>query len=67
MSRGIYSHELDDADFCWLINNFKANNPDHYAVELPGSPIVFLWIPITVEEEESTSYAVKTSEHELAE
>jgi hypothetical protein len=58
MVRGIYSHELDDVDFVWLINNFKENNPDHYTVEIPGSPIVLLWVPV----DQSDSVAVEQIE-----
>jgi hypothetical protein len=45
MARGIYSHEHDDTDFLWLINNYKSSNNSCFLVDIPGYPILLLPMP----------------------
>lgn len=40
MARPIYTHELIDSDFSWLLNTFKENNPNYICVEAAGLPVV---------------------------
>jgi hypothetical protein len=40
MARPIFSHELIDPDFSWLLSTFKENHPEYYAVEQGGLPVV---------------------------
>ena len=42
MGRAIYTHELADPDFSWLINSFQENNPEFIAVQTSGLPVVFV-------------------------
>lgn len=42
MGRPIYSYELEDPDFAWLISNFKENNPHSTIVETSCLPVVFI-------------------------
>ena len=42
MGRPIYTYELADPDFSWLISNFKENNPQHVSIESSNLPIVFI-------------------------
>jgi len=59
MCRGVYSHEKDDSDFAWLINNYKAMGNKSILIEIPGSPIVLITIP---ESEEITLSAMSQQE-----
>ena len=36
MARPIFTHELADADFSWLLSTFKENHPEYVAVEVGG-------------------------------
>lgn len=45
MSRGVYSHEQDDSDFAWLINNYKNSGKKCILIDIPGSPIVLISLP----------------------
>jgi hypothetical protein len=40
MARPIFTHELTDADFSWLLSTFKENHPEYIAVEAGGLPVV---------------------------
>jgi hypothetical protein len=51
MSRGVYSHEQDDSDFAWLINNYKTSGKKSILIDIPGSPIVLIAIPEAEESE----------------
>lgn len=42
MGRPVYSYELTDPDFSWLISNFRENNPGYCLVESSCLPIVFI-------------------------
>ncbi|MCO6430769.1 MAG: hypothetical protein J5J00_07900 [Deltaproteobacteria bacterium] len=55
MGRPIYSYELSDPDFSWLISNFRENHPDYSALESSSLPVVFISSERSVEEEESTA------------
>ena len=45
MARAIYTHELADPDFSWLIQNFRENNPSYGLIEISGVPLVLLEDP----------------------
>ncbi len=42
MARPIYPHELADADFSWLMNSFRENNPHCAVVESSCLPVVLI-------------------------
>lgn len=42
MARAVYTHDLQDPDFSWLISSFKENNPGYAFVEGSGVPLVFV-------------------------
>jgi hypothetical protein len=42
MGRPIYSHELEDNDFKWLINSFKERRPNYVCVEASCLPVVLI-------------------------
>ncbi len=41
MGRPLYTHELHDPDFAWLLSNFREMNPDFCSVEVALLPVVF--------------------------
>jgi hypothetical protein len=47
MSRGVYSHEQDDSDFAWLIDNYKNSGKKCILIDVPGTPIVLITLPDT--------------------
>jgi hypothetical protein len=49
MGRPIYSHELSDPDFSWLITSFQENNPNYSCVDSSCLPIVFISLSLTKE------------------
>ena len=51
MSRGVYSHEQDDSDFAWLINNYKNSGKKCILIDIPGYPIVMIAVPEAEETE----------------
>ena len=61
MGRPIYSHELGDPDFAWLISNYRDANPTFSLIDLSGLPVTFIKeqpvgtpdLPVT--DEESTT------------
>lgn len=42
MARPVYTHELSDPDFSWLISSFRDNNPCFTLIEIVGLPLVFI-------------------------
>lgn len=42
MVRPVYSHELTDPDFAWLITSFNEEFPGYILVDNPGSAVVFI-------------------------
>lgn len=42
MGRPIYSYELGDPDFSWLISNFQEHHPDYGVIEHSCLPVVFI-------------------------
>ena len=40
MGRPVYTSELSDPDFSWLINNFKERHPGYVCLEQSCLPIV---------------------------
>ena len=44
MVRPVYSHELTDPDFAWLITSFNEEFPGYILVDNPGSAVVFIKI-----------------------
>ena len=40
MARPIFTHELIDADFSWLLSTFKENHPEYFSVEVAGLPVM---------------------------
>jgi hypothetical protein len=42
MARPVYPYELHDPDFCWLIDNFRENNPQYIMYEDTCLPLVFI-------------------------
>ena len=42
MGRPLYTHELHDPDFAWLISNFREMNPDYTSVEVALLPVIFI-------------------------
>ena len=42
MARPIYPHELADADFSWLMNSFRENNPHCAVVESSCLPVILI-------------------------
>jgi hypothetical protein len=43
MARAVYSHELIDPDFAWLIASFTENNPSYSLIEMVGLPLVLVY------------------------
>ena len=52
MGRPVYSHELSDPDFSWLITSFQENNPQYNLVDSSCLPIVFIQISLSKEASE---------------
>lgn len=44
MGRAIFSYEMTDPDFSWLLTSFAENRPEFVAIDVPGLPIFFLRI-----------------------
>ena len=42
MGRPIFSYELEDPDFCWLVSKFQETNQDYAYVENGPLPVVFI-------------------------
>jgi hypothetical protein len=42
MARPIYSYEMEDPDFCWLISKYKENHPSCLSVEATCLPVVII-------------------------
>ena len=42
MVRPVYSHELTDPDFAWLLSTFAEEHPGYVVIENPGSPVVLI-------------------------
>jgi hypothetical protein len=42
MVRPVYSHELTDPDFAWLITTFNEEFPGYLLVDNPGGAVVFI-------------------------
>ena len=42
MARALYSHELSDPDFSWLISNFVESHTEYVMCESAQLPIVFI-------------------------
>ena len=42
MGRPIFTFELSDPDFAWLISNFKESHPQYNALESSSLPVVFI-------------------------
>lgn len=42
MVRPVYSHELIDPDFAWLLSTFAEEHPGYIVIENPGSPVVMV-------------------------
>lgn len=68
MSRGVYSHEQDDSDFAWLINNYKNSGKKCILIDIPGSPIVLIAVPeaenTEAENNNSSKRTLETSNQE---
>jgi hypothetical protein len=50
MTRGVYSHEQDDPDFAWLINNYKNTKKNCVLIDMHNLPIILISIPQVSEE-----------------
>lgn len=46
MARAIYSHELIDPDFAWLVSSFLEDHPQYTLIDSVGLPLVFIERPI---------------------
>lgn len=44
MGRAIFSYEMTDPDFSWLLTSFAENRPEYVTIDVPGLPIFFLKI-----------------------
>lgn len=42
MARAIFSHELSDPDFAWLLTSFRENNPGYVLFESSTLPLILL-------------------------
>jgi hypothetical protein len=42
MGRPVYSHELGDPDFSWLISNFLENHPNYSQLDSTCLPVVLI-------------------------
>ena len=42
MARPIYPHEMNDADFQWLISTFRESRPYYFTVEASCLPLVLV-------------------------
>jgi hypothetical protein len=42
MARPVYTYELSDPDFSWLVSNFQENNPNYIIVENSCLPVSFV-------------------------
>jgi hypothetical protein len=42
MARPVYPYELNDPDYCWLINHFEETHPNYFMVQDGSSPVVFI-------------------------
>ncbi len=54
MGRAIFSYEMTDPDFSWLLTSFGENRPEFVAVDIPGLPIYFLRVGDSVKVESQT-------------
>ena len=54
MGRPVFTYELGDPDFSWLVSNFQENNPEYTLLESSSLPVVFV---NTVEYADSVCYA----------
>ena len=45
MARPLYSHELGDPDFSWLISSFLESHPGYTVCENPLLPVVLIETP----------------------
>lgn len=43
MGRPIYSHEMGDPDFFWLISSFRESHPQYSLLESGGLPLVLIY------------------------
>lgn len=42
MARTVYSYELQDEDFTWLLNNYLEENPSSFTLQVQGCPVIVL-------------------------
>lgn len=42
MARAVYSYELEDPDFVWLINSFRETHPGYCLCDSPMLPVVLI-------------------------
>ena len=42
MGRPIFSYELTDPDFAWLLDSYRESHPDSLILESPCLPVVLL-------------------------
>ena len=42
MGRPVYTHELNDPDFTWLINSFRENNPHCVMIDTACMPVMLI-------------------------
>lgn len=56
MARAVYSYELDDPDFNWLLMHFELSHPNYIMVQEDALPIVLIKCEsedLSLEEEQS--------------
>ncbi len=64
MGRPVYTYELNDPDFSWLIQSFQENYPEFKAVECSNLPIVFIPQEAEIEEVRQTEQSDESKESE---
>ena len=63
MARTVYPFELQDEDFTWLLNNYLEQNPNSFALEVDGCPVILLSECNITNEDESCG---KNCENQIA-
>ena len=64
MARAIYTHELGDPDYSWLLQNFREAFPHYALLEVTGIPLVLIpaLVPTATEREGFTEPVICSGE-----
>ena len=56
MGRPVFSYELEDPDFCWLLSRFQESFPQYTYVENGQLPVVFVSGSVPVEHQDESPH-----------